>query len=297
MADNEKISKRQGANVILFLPEHWGEVDKFSRFWSTTYSFDMHSQKKISGVIGHLSKVNYLTSLARRLSPNLAEDERQLHENGHSPAHNAKELAAVIETIFCELYSVLDCARGVLYSIFPNHKGIRQSTRGTFQNAFADEIDDEIPGSICEALKQTESWFHKLRKLRDEVTHQSVGSCTRNRETDKISYLHTGLGGPGKSLVIENVFSEIECYFKDINNFLSSVFRELNDTLKDKPVRLLCVVSDGRFFMRKVCPSEAKDFDSGFCESQKFFDAEGGIECPYKHTCQAYARAKSEMGS
>jgi hypothetical protein len=37
---------------------------------------------------------------------------------GYSKATRSKELAAIIDTLFCELYSVVDCTRTVIGAIY-----------------------------------------------------------------------------------------------------------------------------------------------------------------------------------
>ncbi|GAA4444176.1 hypothetical protein GCM10023156_02190 [Novipirellula rosea] len=252
------------------------------------------TQKRLRGIVGHYSKAGYLFQLAQRLAPGLDQDEKQLKEHGYSPAHNAKELAAVIESVFCEQYSVLDCCRAVLCGVFPSHGGIRKSTRGTFQKAFNGEIDEKVPVAIREALAKTKDWYFDLLKLRDEITHSNVGSCHRQDKSDCVTYMHDGLGSPGKSLVIENVMGVIKNYFDVINELLGAVFHELNRTLNDEPIEQMCGIFGGRFYQRVVRPSEAIDTNGGVCKSYKWFDLEENPDCPLKDSCRAYSRAKSD---
>lgn len=290
MSDDEN---RPTANLLHFSPQHWGEVERFTQFWTTTYSFDRLTQKRLRGIVGHYSKAGYLFQLAKRLAPNLDLDAAQLKEHGYSPAHNSKELAAIIESVFCEQYSVLDCCRAVLCGVFPNHKGIKASTRSTFQNAHKGELDDRVPAPIREAIADSKDWYPNLLRLRDELTHSNVGSCHRDDTTGNVFYMHDGLGTPGRSLVIEDVFADLKTYFDKINELLGLVFRELNRTLDDQPVELMCGIFGGRFYQRVVRPSEAIDTNGGVCKSYQWFDLEGHPDCPLKDSCQAYSRAKS----
>lgn len=290
MSDDKK---RPTANLLHFSPQHWGEVERFTQFWTTTYSFDHMTQKRLRGIIGHYSKAGYLFQLAKRLAPNLDLDAKQLEESGYSPAHNSKELAAIIESVFCEQYSVLDCCRAVLCGVFPNHKGIKKSTRSTFQNAHKGELDDKLPAPLREAIADSKDWYPNLLRLRDELTHSNVGSCHRDDKTGNVSYMHDGLGTPGRCLVIEDVFADLKMYFGKINELLGLVFRELNRTLDDKPVDLMCGIFGGRFYQRSIRPTEAIDTNGGLCKSYQWFDLEENPDCPLKDSCQAYSRAKS----
>jgi hypothetical protein len=284
--------ERPTANLLHFSPQHWGEVERFTQFWATTYSFDRLTLKRLRGIVGHYSKAGNLCQLAKRLAPNLALDAAQLKEHGYSPAHNSKELAAIIESVFCELYSLLDCCRAVLCGVFPNHKGIKKSTRSTFQNAHKDELDYKVPAPIREALANTSMWYPNLLRLRDELTHSNVGSCHHDDKTGNVSYMHDGLGTPSRSLVIKDVFADLKTYFDKINELLGIVFRELNRTLEDKPVELMCGIFGGRFYQRVIRPSEATDTNGGICKSYDWFDLEEHPDCPLKGSCQTYARAK-----
>ncbi|MEW4453055.1 hypothetical protein AB1L30_10295 [Bremerella sp. JC817] len=294
-SEQEKQKKRPIANLLHFSPQHWGEVERFTQFWTTTYTFDRMTQKRLRGIAGHFSKAGYLFQLAKRLAPNLDLDAKQLEESGYSPAHNSKELAAVIESVFCEQYSAIDCCRFVLFKVFPDHKGIKDSTRKTFQKAFEGEIDQRVPVAIRDAIANTKEWYFELLRLRDELTHSNVGSCHRDDKTGNVMYMHDGLGTPGKSLVIEDVFAALKTYFDKINDLLGLVFRELNRMLDDKPVELMCGIFGGRCYQRVVRPSEAIDINGGVCKSYQWFDLEEHPDCPLKDGCQAYARAKGEQ--
>jgi hypothetical protein len=279
-------------NLLHFSPQHWGEFERFTQFWTTTYSFDRMTQKRLRGIYGHYRKAGYLFQIAKRIAPSLDLDAEQLKEHGYSPAHNAKELAAIIESVFCEQYCVLDCCRAVLCGVYPNHKGIKKSTRSTFQNAHKGELDDKIPLTIRETIANTIDWYPKLLRLRDELTHSNVGSCHRDEKTGNVMYMHDGLGTPDKSLVIEDVFADLKMYFDVINQMLGVVFRELNRTLIDSPIEMMCGVFGGRFYQRIVSPSQAIDTHGGICKSHVWFDLEEHPDCPFKDGCQAYLRAK-----
>ncbi len=283
---------RPTANLMFFSPQHWGEVERFSKFWPTTYEFNRRTQKRLRGIVGHYSKAGYLFQIANRLAEGLDIDEQQLKETGYSPTHNAKEVASVVESILCEQYSVLDCCRAVLCEVYPNHKGIKKSTRGTFQKAHSEELDERVPEVIRNTLRDTSGWYPFLLKLRDEITHSNVGSCHKNHDSGALIYMHDGLGTPGKSLVIEDIFAEITTFFEKINELLGVLFRELNASLEDTPTDQFCGIFGGRMYQRTVRPSEAIDIHGGVCKSHEWFDLPDHPDCPLKETCNAYSRAK-----
>jgi hypothetical protein len=282
-------------HLVEFAPSHWGQLEHFVRFCGTTYRFSWQVTKRLSGIIGNANKFAALIRLAKRVAPELAEDDQQMEEHGFSPALRAKELAAVCETAFCTLYSMLDCTRHVLCSIYPNHKGIRDSTRSTFQNGHKGAIDLRIPVAIREAIKETQAWFDKLREIRDELTHADVGFCTLDGEKGTVTYLHGGLGTRERAFVLEDVFGELDGYYQKINGFLGKLFLELNKTIVDSDTEQMCGVFNYRWYSRIVKPSEATDFHSGRCKSYEWFDQEGQPPCPFRETCGAYAAATSRQ--
>ena len=278
--------------LLHFVPENWGTVERFARFHRTTYVFERQIGKRLSGIMGNFDKANRLLAVVRELIPKLDEDEQHLRDKGFSPANRSRELAAVVEATFCSLYSTLDCFRYVFGAIFKNHRGVKDSTRGTFQKGQNGELDERIPEPIREQFRLSKPWFDELRKYRDEMTHSDVGSCHRSKDTGKLSYMHSGLGTPQQALVIEDVLVKIEGFREAINQFLGQVFLVLNSTLKDEMTEQFCGIFNARFYQRCVKPSEATDFHGGRCKSFEWFEKEENPSCPLKDRCGAYNRAK-----
>lgn len=284
--------------VLMFAPQHWGELDRFQRFWRSTYDFDVTARKRLSGVAGHFYKAAALRSLAKRIAPTLEEDEKQLKETGYSPVPRAKELAAVIESAFCELYSALDCTRFVLCEIYPHHRGLsRKSTRKTFTNGHEGKIDERVPQGIRDAFQASGAWYGELLRLRDELTHADVGSCSRDSATSLYRYMHDGLGSLTQALVIDDVFAKLEEHSNNVNFFLGQVFRALNAMLSNVAITQFCCVSNGRLYQRSVGAQDAIDLNSGRCVSYQWFDQPGNPVCPLKEQCGAYAAASGDAPS
>lgn len=105
-------------NVITFTPHKWGEVQKFRHFASPTYNLPYHANIALEGIEGHFEKYNILLGLGQGLAPKIVEDHEELVKKGYSKATRSKELAAIIDTLFCELYSVVDCTRTVIGAIY-----------------------------------------------------------------------------------------------------------------------------------------------------------------------------------
>ncbi|MGP8201905.1 MAG: hypothetical protein ACLQU4_20635 [Limisphaerales bacterium] len=276
------------AKVITFAPQTWGEVDRFSHFYSTTYRFDHRIQAALRGIAGHFHKSNLLFDLANSIRPDLKKDREELRIKGTTSNKNGARLAAIVETIYCELYSTVDCTRETVAEIYKTFQGVTsKSTRRFFQNAADGTLDPKLPLIVREAFHGAQ-WFPELRKIRDAVTHSNVGSCHLDESTDMVRYMNTAvMVGPG-CLVIEDVFQHIQRLLQGINIFTGNVFHELNKTLKDEEVLQVCGFFNGRVYTRFVRPSRAVNFNSGRCDALKWFDKDNNPRCPFAPECGAY---------
>ena len=118
-----------------------------------------------------------------RIAPTLAIDRQQLAEKGYTPAERAQELAAVVENVYTEIYSAVDCARQVLYGRYPV-QGLPNSTRKTFDRIRDKSLDAVLPDALLSAFKEAD-WYDPLRVLRDELTHSDIGSVVQDGVTGK----------------------------------------------------------------------------------------------------------------
>jgi hypothetical protein len=279
---------------ILFTPEHWGTYSRFTKFYGQTYQFDRPATNRLRGIHGHLDRAGRLLALAKRMVPSLGEDAAELEATGHSHANRGHELAAVIDSIICEIYSTLDCFRHVLKAIYPNHENLKDSTRGTFQHGHDGKLDPKIPEAIRNAFKDTKNWFTRLRIYRDAVTHSDVGVCARDKKTLVVGYIQATLGDDYR--YVEDVFAMLEDFRDKANGFLGVCFDALNATLKDVESEQLCGFYGGRVYQRIAKPSEATDFHGGRCISMTWFEKEAEkdprLRCPLADGCGAYARGK-----
>ncbi len=277
----------KSGTVRMYAPEQWGTLEKFSRFYSGTFSFKETGKRSVSGSINHFHKAVTLRGLAIKLTPNLDADEEELNKHGYSYAINSMELSAVIESIILELYSSLDCSRKVITEIYAKYQGIPDSTRKYFQNIKKGKVDNNFPEQLAIAVTEA-SWYDEFRMLRDELTHHDTGSCHRDRDTGKVRYMHGGIKTKGNPLVIDDIFEKIEQTFSDVNQFVGRVFAYLYTQLNDKPVLQYCGIFGGRMYTRHVSPSEAIDFHGGICDAKKWFDLEENPTCIFANECGAY---------
>lgn len=280
------------AIVVSFYPRKWGEIDRFSHFCSTTHKFDERIGNILKGVGGHFHKAVMLEELALSIAPDLKKDREELNANGFTGNKNGARLAAVIETIFCEFYSCVDCTRQVVAEIYSKFQDVTsKSTRRFFQNAADGKLDPELPQLIREAFEKA-NWYHDLRKVRDAVIHSDVGSCHLEELSGKIRYFNGAVRDGDKYLSIEDVFQKIHSIKQEVNSFCGKIFRILNSNLKDDETFQVCGFFGGRVYSRFVRPSEAIDFNSGRCDALNWFEKDGNPRCPFADECGAYTTAK-----
>lgn len=275
--------------VRTFAPELWGEMDRFAAFFSASFpESTSRDRRAVSGALNHFRKAVALRRLAERLRTNIEVDRKQLRQKGYTAAENSSESAAVIENVFTELYSAIDCTRKIIVA---THKvrGVPDSTRKLFQRIKANLLDDILPTEIIEAFKQA-AWYERLLAMRDELTHSDLGTCHFDEATGKVSYWHTGLGHRDRPLIIEDIHERLDRDINDINLFLGRVFRYLNSLLIDKPIVQLCGLTGGKALIRELRPAQTITFDSGICLSVNWIEVDGIPTCPL--LCGAYQKVK-----
>jgi hypothetical protein len=290
--------------ILAFAPEQWGEVGRFVHLWRTTYEFNRRVGECLNGVSGHFAKALVLHGLANSLTPALAHERVELEQKGHSSNIHSSRLAAVLEEVFCELYSAVECSAQVVRGVYGRLRGVPGSSRDLFKNAKTGKLDRNFPKDLERVLIDGWQWIEPLAGLRDAITHTEPGLCTwTNAET--VRYINGSAGSKDRAHVEEDVFGRIQKEEERVNEFLGLVFRHLNSTLKDVEVRLPCGIFQSVAFLRDVKVSELRDFSSGRCLSCRWFDGPERIECageeapsariptcPLIQTCGAYRRVK-----
>ncbi|MGY5732407.1 hypothetical protein [Vibrio chemaguriensis] len=280
-------------SVRVYAPEHWGTLEKFSRFYAHTYKLSNTGRRCVSGAQNHFHKANTLLHLANKLVPNLDLDDQELNEKGFSHAANANELSAVIESAMLELYSSVDCARKVVTEICQKEwklQGVPDSTRKLFKKVRDGKMVADFPEQLELAITEA-SWYEEFRIIRDELTHQDTGNCHKDNDTGAISYMHTGITNQGRSLIIGDIFKFLDQIFKGVNQFLGRVFAYLYTTLSDEPVRQICGIFEGRAYTRFVRPSEAIDFNGGVCAVKDALALPENPNCAFMGNCKAFENA------
>jgi hypothetical protein len=276
-------------NRVFFDPARWGEVEKFSRFWTTTYNFPPVIGQCIKGSSSHYHRAHTLGRIAFSMSGSMQEELLELEAKGFSNGFRSSEVAAVVESAVMSLYSSIDAARKVFTFIFSKYRGIPDSTRKTFKAAVDGTIDVRIPAQIRAAFKNAD-WYPAMRRLRDALTHVGTGSCHLDQASARVVYFHPALNIGDKVLHIPDIFGHLESLFEQVNHFLGQIFSSLNQSLKDKEVWQMCGLFGGRVYSRYVRLSEAVDFNSGRCDSYSWFELPENPRCPFAEKCGAYQK-------
>lgn len=275
--------------LLMFVPEHWGEVERFLQFYEHTYSFEARDKRAVAGVRAHFNKALRLIELAEKLRPNLDIDNTELEEKGFTPAANAEEIVTVVEAAIVEMYSTVDCSVKVLRAVYgPNSRGFKDSTRKFFQGVA--KIEGAFPDSLKAAVTAA-AWYRRLLHLRDELTHLATGHLHSDRETGLVRYDHYGLKEGDKPLSIDDIFGWLAKTLNEINAFVGLVFQQLNQTLADKEVFQTCGMVQGRMLWRYVSPAGGPlTFNSGRCGAWVWFEKPEFPTCPFTGFCGAYHR-------
>lgn len=285
--------QRVNAHVRSFAPEHWGEVDFFKIFYGGSHKLKPDNVKALGGISGHFHKAHILSELAVDLLPALEIDEQELYTNGHTAAKHGSKFAAVVEGIFTELYSAVECARKIISDIYVKAQGLpSDSTRRFFRKIQSGEVGSGLPDELKEIIGSCD-WYEELRVIRDELTHADVGHCSLERDTGHVQYSHFGARLNGQCYVIPDVMGRIEKLFQQVNQFLGAIFNFLNSQLQPTEVNQLCGFFFGRGYLRKLPMERPINFHTGTCMSLEWFEKEEGFRCPFADDCGAYHKAKA----
>lgn len=289
-----KLLSLSGKNVklILFDPEKWGEVRRFDEFHRATYRFNKRSHAALRGLQSHFRRAESLLAFIERQSGTLKLDHEAEKKMGYSTNPVGEQLAALVESFVCELYSSVDCTNQVVRVVFSKAQGIADKTSGTFKNAKAGKLGKELPQLIQTAFTSA-NWYEELRFIRTTATHSETGMCQLNRKTGCVEYYVNYDFQSGSSLHFDDIIAKLKYFFRAVNQFQGCIFHALNATLKDAEHHAMCLIANGRFFHRWVRPSEAKTFHSGRCESFTWFESDGNLVCPRATDCGAYQTAKN----
>ena len=274
--------------LIYFNPGNWSELKKFKFFVDKPYERNHFLNKGLQTSLSHLDKCENLVKLANNLIKGIDIDEQELNDRGFTSATYSKMVAALFETIVCELFSVLD---GVNLSIFGLFKGVekiqRKSVEKMFKRAFKNDYGEPFPKEVNSVLsKAYHKWYMDLKEMRVEFTHGEVGSV--NKVDDRIDYFHTSLSD---SNVIHDIVSIINSHTENVVNLINEIFGYFYSQLEGVTKEIPCGFYQGRVYQRTVGPEVNLTFNSGKCLSKIWFDENQIFKCPMRTQCGAYENA------
>lgn len=279
--------------VFTYVPHMWDYVDRFARWYGAPFADSHALSNGLKTITGHRDKFKTLAERAASLVPELIEEHQLLDQKGYSSSNKAREFTGITETLICELYSCLDGLRNTIHAIYKNVRGVqRKSTEKMFTNAAKEKYGDGFPPEIYGWLKAAyEDWFPELRRLRVELTHGRVGTCSM-KDDSYISYIHYGLGSTLDSnvLIIENIIDWINSYANHVNILLNTICKFWFDQLEPREVIEMCGVHQGRAIIRAIEITEPVSYDSGLCLFRHAFEEEPEWSCPLRASCAAYER-------
>jgi hypothetical protein len=286
-----KISPENLPFILIYAPEHWDYVVRFSKWHGEPFENNRDLSKGLSTITGHRDKFQTLAGQATQLVPKLVEERNQLNERGYSPGDKAREFTSIIETLVCELYSCLDGLRTCIHAIYPHVQGVqKKSTEKMFSRATEGKYGDGFPPELCTFLKIAyEDWYLDLRRIRAELTHGTVGYCSI-QEDQRISYIHQGLGSQNCALIIDDIIDWVNKNANHVNSLLNTICKFWFDQLEPREVLEPCGIYQGRMLMRAIEITEPVNQDSGLCGFRDAFEEEPGWTCPLRDTCGAYER-------
>jgi hypothetical protein len=279
--------------VFTYVPHMWDYIDRFARWHGAPFAESWALSNGLSTMTGHRDKFKTLAERATSLIPEIIEEQQILDQQGYSSRVKAREFTGIIETLICELYSCLDGLRNTIHAIYRDVRGVqKKSTEKLFKNAVESKYGEGFPPEIDGWLKAAyEDWFPELRRLRVELTHGRVGTCSMQNDLC-ISYMHYGLGSTSNNnvFIIENIIHWINSHASHVNNLLNTICKFWFDQLEPREVIEMCGVHQGRAIIRAIEITEPVNQDSGLCLFRHAFEEEPEWVCPLRDSCAAYER-------
>ncbi len=271
----------------------WDYVDRFAKWHGAPFAESQTLSNGLKTITGHREKFKILAKRVTSLIPELIEERQLLDQQGYSSGIKAREFASIIETLICELYSCLDGLRNTIYAIYRNVQGVQnKSTEKLFKKAVEGKYDKGFPPEIDNWLKAAyQDWFPELRRLRVELTHGQVGTCSM-KNNSCISYIHYGLRSNSNKnvFIIENIIDWINFHASHVDSLLNTICKFWFDQLEPREVIEMCGVHQGRVIIRAIEITEPVNQDSGLCLFRHAFEEEPEWACPLRDSCAAYER-------
>jgi hypothetical protein len=283
--------------LLRFTPQRWLPEERFAQFIGPPFPSDQILWRGVAAVRSHVRKYELLALVATDLASLLEQDEKELAEQGYTPALNGAKFAALIEEMIGELYSVLDGVRQVIFSIYRCARGVQnKSTRQLFRRAAEGYYGTEFPAELSKRLADAYStWFPKLRELRSETTHGEIGICFLDKDSKQVKYMHHRLtDADGRAMIIGDIVGYCNQTYLLIRDLTTWLFSELYRQLEPVERKTPCGFYKGRLYERMVAPSATLSFADGRCLSATWFSSTPELACPLRAQCDAYNRPVPE---
>jgi hypothetical protein len=194
--------------------------------------------------------------------------------------------------MLCELYSVLDGVRQIVFSAYRNVRGDQnESTDKLFRRAADERYGPGMPRDINESLANAyKSWFPRLREIRTENTHGEIGKCHLDPRTGKIDYIHPGLVSEGRALIIPDIIQYTDSVLQNVRELTEWLCAYLYSSLEPQESQILCGLYEGRAYERAVAPGAHLSLADGRCMSVNWFANCPDLLCPMADRCGAFRR-------
>ncbi len=284
------------AFLLVFAPEEWDAVDRFGKFKYALLEGNKIFKRGISATSDHLDKFRVLAEIGNELIGGFDFDRKEMNEKGHTHAKYSRQFSAIAECCINELYAALYGIRDVIYAVYSSIEGVqKKSTSKLFSKAKNNKYGKYFPVELNALFAESyDNWFLQLRKYRTEFTHGSLGSCSKDDKTGKVSYMHRGLGTEARCLVIADFVEYINEVYKNTLQLQHNVFEFFYTTLPLETTITLCGFFTGLGYMRSIDPVLPLTRHSGTCLSIHY-----ATPCPIKEQCGAYKNAirKGQRGS
>jgi hypothetical protein len=279
---------------LQFTPEHWSRLVRLRALLGKPLPTTRESYEGLDACIGHLQKYQVFARIADRIIPNLPKDREELDRYGASRNAHSEEFGALTEAMLCELYSSLDGLLQFLQAVYPTNRELKKIrfASSLFQSAKENKLSVVFPEPVRQTLAAAyDDWFDKLRNLRIEITHGTVGFFSFDELQQSVTYFNNGLSSSSHQVfhikdivtVVRNFDTQVRALHEEIAKFFLSQLLPL-------PRMYTCGVYQGLLYIRMVAPASDLNFHSGHCASWNWFEQQPEKFCPLAKQCGAYGR-------
>ncbi|MDO8736407.1 MAG: hypothetical protein Q7K29_04920 [Thermoleophilia bacterium] len=272
---------------VLFEPENWTMVRRFLYFVDQPFEKTPALQRGISATDNHFEKCKILRSHAKELESTFLDSVKGRKKYDDIYVRRSKTYSALVETIYCELYSCLNGLRDTIFAIYGGVQRVQnKKTSKFFSLASEGKYGQGFPERVANLLSDAYlSWFCELRDIRVEVTHRNVGFCYLDEKSNKVQYQN--LAPNKQDMIIDDIPAELEKMYQHVFGLLEQIFGFFCSILWPKDIHIVCGIFRDRGYTRFVKHSHDMSFNSGWCFSEEWKNGDPLNYCPARHQCGA----------